>query len=374
VPFAESAAAAKLSLEQIGDRVAYQVLRQREFPPTYTSDIQLEALLAWGETSGQPGYIEFVRQINRDRKFWPGYDMHSYRLQVFSSLPFEIYERLGTQEYIEPFLRETRKYQAEAMRTHDGLVSFYFPESAVASDRGVGLIYLDPTFKPVLIDNAQEYASRLAKAGALSNDAAFYRESAEQLKRLRAALRDPESGLWSHGRGWYASAETVTTTKWGRAQAWILRGLVESLSYLPPRSREHQEIAAMLTDLAQSLLRYQDGQGFWHQVVDRPDSYQETSSTAFISYYFARAVDQGLLPRQPYQQVSATAFEALARGAISVEGVVYGTCEKTPPLSTIEAYLRRSTPVNDPHGVATVLLAVSGQALIAREEAAPRKR
>src|SRR5277367_3410762 len=91
--FADSAAAAHLDVGQVGDRVAYQVLRQREFPPGYTSDIQLEALLAWGEASGQSGYLEFVRQVSRERNFAPGYTFHSYRLQMFSNLPFELYKR-----------------------------------------------------------------------------------------------------------------------------------------------------------------------------------------------------------------------------------------------------------------------------------------
>ena len=141
--------------------------------------------------------------------------------------------------------------------------------------------------------------------------------------------------------------------------------MVESLSYLPRGSPEHKQVAAVLSDLAQSLVRYQDSQGFWHQVVDRPDSYQETSSTAFISYYLARAVRQGLLPEKPYRLVSAKAFEALTRDKISVDGVVYGTCERTPPLATVEEYLRRSAPVNDPHGVAAVLLSAAGHLLIA---------
>jgi hypothetical protein len=365
VPFAESAALAKLSVQQIGDRVAYQVLRLREFPQEYTSDIQLEALLAWGEASAQPGYLEFVRQVNRDRKIWPGYTMHSYRLQMFSSLPFEIYERFHNLDYVEPFLNETRRYQAEALRAYDGVVSFYFPEYAVVVDPGMPVLYLDPKFTPIYIDNAQEYASRLAKAGALSHDPNFYHDSAEQFERLRSALRDPANGLWNHARGWYGSAQTVTTTKWGRAQAWILRGLVESLSYLPPDSREHQQVAAVLIDLARSLLPYQDAQGFWHQVVDRPDSFQETSSTAFISYYFARAVRQGLLPEKPYRQASAKAFEALMREKISADGVVYGTSVMTPPLATVEEYLQRNTRVNDPHGVAAVLLSAAGQLLTA---------
>jgi unsaturated rhamnogalacturonyl hydrolase len=262
-----------------------------------------------------------------------------------------------------------RKYRAEALRAYDGVVSYYFPEYGIASVPGVDLIYLDPKFTPILLDNAQEYASRLAKAGALSNDATFYRESVDQLERLRTALRDPTTGLWGHGRGWYTSARTVAATKWGRAQGWILRGLVEALTYLPASSAEHRRAAAVLDDLAQSLLRYQDGEGFWHPVVDRPDSYQETSSTAFISYYFARAVHQGLLAEVPYRQASAAAFEALKRQKISADGVVYGTCQVTPPLTTVEAYLRRSTPVNDPHGVATDLLAATGQLLNAEKRA-----
>jgi amidase len=361
---AESAAVAGLSVTQIGDRVAYQVLKQRDFPPGYTSDIQLEALLAWGEASGQPGYLEFVRQVTRDRKFSYGFDMHSYRLQVFSCLPFEIYERFKNPEFIEPFLSETRQYRAEALRAYDGVISYYFPEYGVDFVPGVGRRYLDPKFTPVLIDNAQEYVSRLVKASALSKDPVFYQEAAEQLELLRKALRDPANGLWNHGRGWFESASTVATTKWGRAQAWILRGLVESLSYLPPGSREHQQAVALLNDLAQSLLRYQDAQGFWHQVVDHPDSYKETSATAFISYYFARAVWQGLLPEDPYREASAKAFTALTREKISADGVVYGTCERTPPLATVEAYLQRSTPLNDPHGVAAVLLSASGQLLM----------
>lgn len=371
VPFAESAAAAQLSADQIGDRVAYQILRKRDFVPWYTDDIQLEALLAWGQASAQPGYVEFVRQASRDRKFSPGYDLHSYRLQVFSSLTFKLYECFGRSEYVEPFLNETRKYQAEALRAQDGVISYYFPQFAAASVPGVGVLYLEPKFTPVLIDNTQEYASRLAKAGALSKDPAFYRESADQFMKLRHALRDPATGLWSHGRGWYTSGQTVTTTKWGRAQGWILRGLVESLSYLPRGSREHQQVAAMLTESAESLLRYQDSQGFWHQVADRPDSYQETSSTAFISYYLARAVREGLLPERPYKQASATAFEALAREKISADGVVYGTSEMTPPLQTTEMYLGRRTPLNDPHGVATVLLSATGQLLLAEKGAIP---
>src|SRR6202035_1420433 len=99
----------------------------------------------------------------------------------FGSLPFEIYKRFRNPEYVEPFLSETRKYQAEALRAYDGLVSYYFPEWAADSTPGVGVTYLDPKLTPVLLDNAQEYASRLAKAGAVSGDSTFFRESADQI-------------------------------------------------------------------------------------------------------------------------------------------------------------------------------------------------
>ena len=37
------------------------------------------------------------------------------------------------------------------------------------------------------------------------------------------------------------------------------------------------------------------GTGFWHQLLDRPDSYLETSATAIYAYAIAHGVNQGWL-------------------------------------------------------------------------------
>ena len=41
------------------------------------------------------------------------------------------------------------------------------------------------------------------------------------------------------------------------------------------------------------MAEYQSGSGFWHQMVDRNDSYLETSATAMFTYGIAHAVNQG---------------------------------------------------------------------------------
>ena len=39
----------------------------------------------------------------------------------------------------------------------------------------------------------------------------------------------------------------------------------------------------------------QSGKGLWHQLLDRPDSYLETSCTAMFSYSMAKGVNRGWL-------------------------------------------------------------------------------
>jgi unsaturated rhamnogalacturonyl hydrolase len=356
-----SQSAEKLTPAQVAERVAGRLKSQKTFPVHDTVDLELEGLLALDDGTGRQDNLHFVQQVMRDRGMPPNH-VHPYSSQMIVNLAFELYERTKDLAYVQPFLDETRKYRAEVSRTFDGAIAFSVIREAKVVKMEEATIYFDPT-TAILIDHAQEYASRMAKAGWLSGDQSYYEEALTQLRLFRAALHDPASGLWGHGRGWYGTAKTVHSTKWGRANAWLLRGLVETLKYLPAGSTYARETSAMLTELAAALVKYQDAEGLWHQVIDRPDSFAETSGSALICYDFARAVHGGWLPEQPYRYVASKAFKGLARHKISRDGTVYGTAVMNPPLPTAEDYMRWRTPVDDPYGVAAVLLCTAGQLL-----------
>jgi rhamnogalacturonyl hydrolase YesR len=147
--------------------------------------------------------------------------------------------------------------------------------------------------------------------------------------------------------------------------------LVDTLTYLPPDSLQAQRVSAILKEFAAALVKYQSDSGLWHQVVDRADSYEETSATGAISYYLARAVRQGLLPEDPYRKFAVKAIQGVQRMRISAEGDVYGGCLGTPPLPSAEDYMNRETPLNDGHAVAAVLYGAAGILLLDGKGAIP---
>lgn len=364
IPAARSAARAGLSEREVARRIAAHFLGNTS-DKGYETDIRLEALMAIDDATADAVYLPPAKDLLRQR----GSARRNYWQEPYTSFAFEVFERDGNWDYVEPYILETRRAMSDSLRSYDGVVSIYNDDAVKA--RPEFLQYIRRDWAPIFVDNVQEYAARMAKAGWLTGDRALYREAADQLLRLRGALRDPKTGLYVHGRGFLGSRETLTAVNWGRGQAWVLRGLVETLSYLPPESSEAQQVHGVLQELGESLLRYQDSQGFWRQVVDRDDSYRETSCTGLISYYFARAVKQGFLAERQYRRASRRAFRALMAQKISADGHVHGGSERTPPLPTMTDYLTRPTPIDDPHGVAGSLFAAAGQLLLEDDRSKP---
>ena len=65
-------------------------------------------------------------------------------------------------------------------------------------------------------------------------------------------------------------------------------------------------------DLVKGLATYQSGSGFWHQLLDRSDSYLETSSTAIYAYCIAHACNKGWIDTMTYGPMSILAWNAVS--------------------------------------------------------------
>lgn len=359
----ETAHEALLTPVETGERVVQHILAQGIMPPRIPAALQLESVLALYDVTGNEKYLDFVRESVLSQSA-------STRLDPFSSMGFELFERTQELQDMGTFEAQARAEKKNGLRAFDGAISFYLDQFSVLK-QPEGDINLKKEWAPIFIDHLQEYASRMARLGWLTGKEEFYRESVQQVLIFRTALRDHDTGLWAHGRGWYESAQNLTAIKWGRGHAWLIRTLVETMTYLPPDSPEFVQISNILHDVASVLARYQDEQGFWHQIVDDPESYQESSATGLLSYYFARAVHQGYLPREPYEEIAKKAFKALAKDRISSSGEVYGGVKSTPPQPSVELYLKRATPVNDAHALAAAIFSAVGLQLLEGEDYVP---
>jgi rhamnogalacturonyl hydrolase YesR len=93
----------------------------------------------------------------------------------------------------------------------------------------------------------------------------------------------------------------------------------------------------------------------WHQLLDKPDSYEETSCTAIFTLAIARAVRKGWLPKA-FKTYAVKGWNAVAQH-ISKDGVVTGICRGTEIGDSEQFYRDRKTIDNDPRGLGAVMMA-----------------
>jgi unsaturated rhamnogalacturonyl hydrolase len=144
---------------------------------------------------------------------------------------------------------------------------------------------------------------------------------------------------------------------WCRGNGWMAAGMTRTLLALP---EAHPRRAALLDayrrQMAALKLR-QDASGMWHQLLDRPDSYPETSSTALFVYAMAYGIRQGWLVRADYEPVVTRGWDAVARH-IQAHGRVTDICWGGPSRAWTDSdYLNWPKVEGDNHGQGTVLLA-----------------
>ena len=92
----------------------------------------------------------------------------------------------------------------------------------------------------------------------------------------------------------------------------------------------------------------------WHQVLDHPESYEESSCTAMFIIGLARGVNNGWLDKS-YKKLALKSWIALTKKI--EDGIVHGICRGTGMGNDIEFYFKRPTVDNDPRGLGAVLTA-----------------
>ncbi len=211
--------------------------------------------------------------------------------------------------------------------------------------------------------------SLLTRLGELTGDSRYFDDAARQVLRFHEHLFDARAGLMAHN--WYSETDRRGVAFWGRANGWALLAQADLLDRLPRGYPQRDTLLTLFRRHIDGVLRYQSAGGLWHQVLDHDDSYLETSASAMFTYAIARAVDQGWL--EPRYAAYARRGWAGVRTRIRTDGQVEGVCAGTNVSDDLQDYYARPTPLNDPHGLGTVLLAGTEMLRLERgTKAAPR--
>jgi rhamnogalacturonyl hydrolase YesR len=193
----------------------------------------------------------------------------------------------------------------------------------------------------------------LSRMGEWTGDTRYFDDAAQQVINYHKYLFNEEKGLMVHF--WYSDIKQPGVAFWGRANGWAMVAQVDLLDRLPENHPQRDTLITLLNKHILGIARYQSGEGLWHQLLDKVDSYLETSCTAMFTYTIARAVNRGYIePR--YASVAKQGWKGVL-SKIRQDGQVEGVCTGTGVSDNLIHYYRRPAPLNDVHGIGTVLLA-----------------
>jgi unsaturated rhamnogalacturonyl hydrolase len=211
-----------------------------------------------------------------------------------------------------------------------------------------------PQKNTLWLDDLYMSVPALAQMAKLTGDVKYYDDAVKQVLQFSQRMFNKEQGLYMHG--WVEGMNIHPEFRWARANGWAMLAMTELLLVLPDNHPGRASVLSQLQEHIKGIASRQDGTGFWHQLLDRNDSYLETSATAIYTYCVAKAVNKGWIDKLAYSPMVLLGWSAV-RSKINSKGQVEGTCVGTGMAFDPAFYYFRPVNVYAAHGYGPVLLA-----------------
>jgi unsaturated rhamnogalacturonyl hydrolase len=145
---------------------------------------------------------------------------------------------------------------------------------------------------------------------------------------------------------------------WGRGDGWFAAGMAEMLRTLPADHPDRPRIMSGYKLMMAALLKYQGADGMWRQLIDHPEAWPESSSSAMFSFALITGVKHGWLDAATYAPAARRAWIAVV-GYVDQNNDVTQVCTGTGKLDSMQYYLDRKRETGNLHGQAPVLWAAT---------------
>jgi rhamnogalacturonyl hydrolase YesR len=255
----------------------------------------------------------------------------------------------GDRKY-EPYLGRVERFLAACPRFEDGTI--------LRAGRGL------------LADDVVMTVPFLLRRWRSTGDERRLDEAVAQVRSAHRLLFDADRELFRHG--WERRTDKAAGVFFGRANGWLALAQVELLAALPAGHADRDRVLEGFRRHMSGVDRAAESAGGWRQVLDRPDSWIETSASGMLTSALARGVGEGWLDGG----LAATArrgWKAVA-ARILPDGDLFDVCGSVD-TGTVDYYRSRPPLRGDLHGFGPVLLAAAdilrldARAAVAREPA-----
>jgi unsaturated rhamnogalacturonyl hydrolase len=201
----------------------------------------------------------------------------------------DVYQRTGNETYLNA-ARKQYEFLQNVERTEDGGISHRREDIELWVD---SIYMLCPFF---------------ARYGVAADDEAAFAEAAYQAKIIIKHVQDPHTGLCRHM--WKETPNMYPQGAfWSRGNGWATAGILDTLERLPEDHTDRGDLIEIFRDIASTVVELQDASGFWHHILDDPESPLETSGTLMFAYSFMKGREMGLLEDEQYETVARRGME-----------------------------------------------------------------
>jgi unsaturated rhamnogalacturonyl hydrolase len=182
-----------------------------------------------------------------------------------------------------------------------------------------------------------------------TNDRRYLDRAALTMSAYLDKLQQP-NGLFFHAPD--------TPFYWSRGNGWVAAGMAEVLRSLPRNHPGRKRIMAGYSTMMAALLKYQGEDGLWHQLIDKPEAWSETSGTGMFTFAMVTGVKNGWLDATTYGKAARAAWLGLVK-RLDKDANVADVCAGTNKLNNLDYYLNRPRILGDLHGQAPILWSAS---------------
>ncbi|MDX9881553.1 MAG: glycoside hydrolase family 88 protein [Prolixibacteraceae bacterium] len=151
-----------------------------------------------------------------------------------------------------------------------------------------------------------------------------YEEAIKQIRGFKECLWDDEKKMLSHM--WDCEKKEFPRKDfWGVGNGWTAAGLSRVIFSLPERMRvEKAQLIQYQKELIDGCLVHQRPDGFFHDVIDNPQSFVETNLGQMLAYSIYKGITGGWIDVS-YQQY-ADKMRSAAHSKVDEFGLVHGVC------------------------------------------------
>jgi len=256
----------------------------------YSQGVSCLAMLRLAQATGDKSYFDYVEQwadglIDNNGDI-EKYKKDSYNLDFINSgkVLFDLYKETHKEKYHKAMLVLIDQLNTQP-RTVDG---GFWHKKVYTNQMWLDGIYMASPF--------------MAQYGYEARAPRWTAEAIKQISLCHKHTYDTKTGLYYHACDVSKKADWAEMTTghspnfWGRSIGWYYMAMVDALDYIPVGMQGRDSIVTWVKDLTATLIKYQDKNGLWSQIIDQPgykDNYEEASVSSQCMYAMAKAVNRG---------------------------------------------------------------------------------